>query len=54
MTQELKEQLFQIYNALMSISTKGEDSIIMVQCLQALSYLINNYSNDIEAIKEEK
>lgn len=54
MTQELKEQLFQIYNALMSISTKGEDSITMVQCLQALSYLINNCSNNTEMIKEEK
>lgn len=38
---EQNKQLAQIYNILMSISTKGEDTIRMANCLGALYNVIN-------------
>jgi hypothetical protein len=32
----IKQRLNQIFNGLMMISTKGEDTVTMAQCLQAL------------------
>lgn len=37
----MKEQAINILNALLTISTKGEDTITMAQCLQGMHYLIN-------------
>lgn len=40
MTQEQITQLYRIYNTLGTISTKGEDTIIMGDCLRALAAFI--------------
>lgn len=39
--QELN-QLAQIYNTLMTISTKGQDTVVMGQCLYAMQELIQS------------
>lgn len=39
-TQLQLNQLVQIYNTLTTISTKGEDTIIMAQCLSTLRPLL--------------
>lgn len=36
----MKEQIVNIFNALLTISTKGEDTITMAKCLQGLQYYI--------------
>lgn len=52
MEQNLMEQLIKIYNTLLIVSTKGEDTIIMGQCLsafhQVLAELQNNITPDME------
>lgn len=40
MTQEQVVTLAQIYNALMTIETKGKNTLIMADCLQSLKELI--------------
>ena len=44
------EQLIQIYNMLLKISTKGEDTVFMAQCLISLKQYIEEqreeYKND--------
>lgn len=40
MTQMQQEQLTRIYNTLMLISTKGEDTLIMADCLRAIEQLM--------------
>lgn len=49
MSQEQKQQLTNIHNALMNISTKGNDTILMCQCLMALQQVIEE-----EEKKEEE
>lgn len=39
MTMMEQEQLTRIYNTLMLISTKGEDTLIMADCLRAIQQL---------------
>lgn len=39
MTQEQLTQFARIYNTLMTITTKGEDTLIMADCLRALKTL---------------
>ena len=39
MNREKAEQLTRIYNTLMLISTKGEDTLVMADCLNALKAL---------------
>lgn len=39
MTKMQQEQLTRIYNTLMLISTKGEDTLIMADCLRAIQEL---------------
>lgn len=39
----MKEALMQIFNALNRISTKGENTLIMADCLRALAEVINKY-----------
>lgn len=36
----LNEQLIRIYNTLLMVSTKGEDTVIMGQCLAALQQIL--------------
>lgn len=40
MTQNQLEQLIRIYNTLTTISTRGEDTIIMAECLNAFHPLL--------------
>lgn len=47
MTQEQLEQLIKIYNTLTTISTKGEDTLIMADCLRAFKYSIYELQNII-------
>lgn len=47
----IKQRLNQIFDGLMTISTKGEDTVAMAQCLQALNQLIQLIP---EAEKEEE
>ena len=51
MTQELLEQLIKTYNTLLLISTKGEDTMIMGQCLTSMHNILmemqKNMSNEI-------
>ena len=46
MKQEQFEQLVRILNTLNTITTKGEDTIIMGTCLQALKVLIQQIEQD--------
>ena len=39
---EQLEQLARIYNTLMNISTKGEDTFIMADCLRAMEKVITD------------
>lgn len=48
MTIEQANQLVNIYNALLSINTKGEDTIIMAECLVALKTLLPQLKVDEE------
>lgn len=47
----IKQRLNQIFDGLMTISTKGEDTVTMAQCLQALNQLVQLIP---EAEKEEE
>lgn len=44
--QEIKNILIQIHNELMKISVKGDDTIALANCLQALRQLVNNQIRD--------
>ena len=52
MTKSQLEQLIRIYNTLTTISTKGEDTIIMADCLTTLRPLVlelqQEMKNDIK------
>lgn len=40
------EQLVKIYNTIMMVSTKGEDTVIMGQCLAAMRDLLSQIQQD--------
>lgn len=44
MTKEQTTILSQIYNTLLLISTKGEDTLVMAECLKALQSVVENAS----------
>ena len=50
MTQEQAVQLSRIYNTLLLVGTKGEDTIIMGDCLRAFKSLLP----EIEIIEEKE
>lgn len=50
MTKEQMIQLTRIYNTLMLISTKGEDTLVMADCLNALKAL----ASEITIVSEEE
>ena len=55
-TKEQIEQLTRIYNTMLGIGTKGEDTLIMADCLRALEQVIvqiNQQSVQKIAKKEE-
>ena len=39
-TKEQVEQLTRIYNTMLNIGTKGEDTLVMADCLRALEQVI--------------
>ena len=39
-TREQVEQLTRIYNTMLNIGTKGEDTLIMADCLRALEQVV--------------
>lgn len=54
MEQEKLKQLMLIYNALMTITTKGDDSFVMVDCLRALQNFITTEQNAVEPEVQEE
>ncbi len=52
MTQELLEQLVKTYNTLLLVSTKGEDTIIMGQCLTSMRNILMEIQQNISANNE--
>lgn len=40
-TREQLEQLTRIYNTMLQIGTKGEDTLVMADCLRALEQVVN-------------
>lgn len=53
MTQEQAVQLSRIYNTLLLVGTKGEDTIIMGDCLKAFKNLLPEIKIDENKEKEE-
>lgn len=43
------EQLVKVYNTLLLVTTKGEDTIIMGQCLHALYQLLTELQNNVSS-----
>ena len=41
-TREQLEQLTRIYNTMLNIGTKGEDTLIMADCLRALQQVVTD------------
>lgn len=52
MTQEQITQFVRIYNTLCTISTKGEDTLVMGECLRAMQALAQELSASMQ--KTEK
>ena len=52
MNYEKLETLSRIYNTLLLINTKGEDTMIMADCLNALRTFVQNEQKDL--IEKEK
>lgn len=51
----MTERLTQIFNALCMVHTKGEDTIIMGQCLSALQQVLEQTQNDaVNSADDEK
>ena len=47
-TREQVELLSRIYNTMLNIGTKGEDTLIMADCLRALEQVISQVSKTSE------
>ena len=57
MLKNWSEQLVRIYNTLSNISTKGEDTLAMSDCLRALEQVVvsmNQEQNTTEHVSDEK
>ena len=48
MTYEKLETLSRIYNTLLLINTKGEDTIVMADCLNAMRSFVMNEQRELE------
>ena len=48
MTYEKLETLSRIYNTLLLINTKGEDTIVMADCLNAMRSFVLNEKQELE------
>lgn len=49
MTQTHLENLIRVYNALLGISTKGEDTVMMGQCLAVMRETLTEVQNAMSA-----
>lgn len=47
------EQLVKVYNTLLMVTTKGEDTIIMGQCLHALYQILSEIQNSATAADKQ-
>lgn len=47
------EQLVKVYNTLLMVTTKGEDTIIMGQCLHALYQILSEIQNNATAADKQ-
>ena len=54
MTYEKLETLSRIYNTLLLINTKGEDTLIMADCLNAMRNFVSNEQRELEVAKNTK
>lgn len=54
MTYEKLETLSRIYNTLLLINTKGEDTLIMADCLNAIRTFIQNEQKEIDNIEKKE
>lgn len=54
MTYEKLETLSRIYNTLLLINTKGEDTIVMADCLNAMRSFIVNEQKELEIAMNTK
>lgn len=50
----LLQQFIKIFNTLATISTKGEDTLVMAECLKALRNGINDFQTLIEQNESEE
>ena len=48
------ETLTQIYNTMIRINTKGEDTLLMAECLQALRSFILMKDKELKEQREEE
>lgn len=46
-------QLIRLYNTMTTISTKGEDTLTMAECLKALREIVINMQQQTEAAQPE-
>ena len=54
MTYEKLETLSRIYNTLLLINTKGEDTLIMADCLKVMRTFVQNEQKELETITNTK
>ena len=54
MTYEKLETLSRIYNTLLLINTKGEDTLIMADCLNAMRNFVSNEQRELEVAMNTK
>lgn len=54
MENNLFDQLIKIYNTLLMVSTKGEDTVIMGQCLTAMNLVLNEMQSFLTTNSNEE
>ena len=54
MTYEKLETLSRIYNTLLLINTKGEDTLVMADCLNAMRAFVQNEQRELEVAMNTK
>lgn len=54
MTYEKLETLSRIYNTLLLINTKGEDTIVMADCLNAMRTFVTNEQRELAVAMDNK
>ena len=54
MIHEKLETLSRIYNTLLLINTKGEDTLIMADCLNAMRAFVQNEQRELEVAMNTK